>query len=171
MSHELRTPLNSIIGFSRILLKSKAGNLRPVDLVHLERITANGTHLLGVSNGVLDLSKIEAGRVDLDLESVDVAALVQETLEQMESQAQILEVSLATDIPALLAHFITDHARFKQVIINLVGNAMKFTRGGSVTVRVVSDANSVLDVMMPGKGGLDALARSSAILSFARSGS
>ena len=155
MSHELRTPLNSIIGFSRILHKNKGDNLRPIDLLHLERITANGTHLLGVINGVLDLSKIEAGRVELQLESTDVEALVRETIEEMDSQAQAYELTLVAEMQPGMTRIIADRARFKQIIINLVGNAMKFTRGGRVTVRVVASATGRpvrLDVVDTGIG-------------------
>ena len=155
MSHELRTPLNSIIGFSKILHKNKGGSLRPVDLIHIERITANGTHLLGVINGVLDLSKIEAGRVELELESVDVGALVRETLEEMDSQALANELVLDAELPAGMRPVLADRSRFKQIIINLVGNAMKFTRGGRVTVRVAISASGMpvrLDVADTGIG-------------------
>ena len=155
MSHELRTPLNSIIGFSKILQKNKGGGLRAIDLVQLERITANGTHLLGIINGVLDLSKIEAGRVDLALELIDVGALVRVTLEEMDSQAQANELTLDAEIPAGMKPVLADRSRLKQIIINLVGNAIKFTRGGKVTVRVAATRSGVptrLDVADTGIG-------------------
>jgi signal transduction histidine kinase/ActR/RegA family two-component response regulator len=155
MSHELRTPLNSIIGFSKILQKNKGGALRPVDLVHLDRITANGTHLLGVINGVLDLSKIEAGRVELEVEPIDIGDLVRETLEEMESQAASFELTLDAEVPLGMKFVVGDRARFKQILINLVGNAMKFTRGGRVTVRTAMSSSGIplrLDVVDTGVG-------------------
>jgi signal transduction histidine kinase len=88
MSHELRTPLNSIIGFANILLRNSAGNLRPQDVVYLTRISANGSHLLTLINGVLDLSKIDARQVQVDIEPVDVAELIRETLAELEPQAE-----------------------------------------------------------------------------------
>ena len=156
MSHELRTPLNSIIGFANILQKNKGGNLRPVDLVHLDRIAANGTHLLGVINGVLDLSKIEAGRVELEMETLDLASLIRETLNEMGSQAEGQEVVLEAEMPAELGLLYGDRARLKQILINLVGNSLKFTRRGRVTVRIVTDerngAPARLDVIDTGIG-------------------
>jgi signal transduction histidine kinase/CheY-like chemotaxis protein len=139
MSHELRTPLNSVIGFANVLVKNKAGNLRPEDLTYLNRIVANGTHLLGLINDILDLSKIEAGRVELTLAPVLLADLVRETLAQLESHVRDRPVALTAEVPENLAPLETDSGKLKQVLINLVGNALKFTEHGSVTVRVVAD--------------------------------
>jgi PAS domain S-box-containing protein len=136
MSHELRTPLNSVIGFANILLKNKKGNLTDQDLGFLERILANGRHLLSLINEVLDLAKIEAGRMELEIHEVDMEALVVETLGQLEGQAQERRVQLHHSIPEGLATVETDRAKLKQVIINLVGNALKFSAGGTVTVVV-----------------------------------
>ena len=155
MSHELRTPLNSIIGFSKILHKNKAENLRPVDLLHAQRIISNGTHLLGVINRVLDLSKIEAGTVQLSADTVDVSTLVVDTLAELEVQARSQDVTLETDLPIGMHPIETDNARFKQIVINLVDNAMKFAPGGRVTVRVFADAHGLpnrLDVVDDGIG-------------------
>ncbi len=140
MSHELRTPLNSIIGFSNILLKNKAGNLREAEILHLSRIAANGKHLLGLINEVLDLSKIEAGRIELEMTEVDVAEVIRETLAEMAPQAGALDVRLVADVPAHVAPLRADAVRCKQILVNLVSNAIKFTRGGSVTVRITMDA-------------------------------
>lgn len=139
MSHELRTPLNSIIGFSNILLKNKTGNLRESDTMQLSRIAANGKHLLGLINEVLDLSKIEAGKVDLEMTWVDVATVIRETLEEIAPQAEALDVLLVAEIPAHVDTLHADVVRFKQIIVNLVSNAIKFTRGGRVTVRITTD--------------------------------
>ncbi len=86
MSHELRTPLNSAIGFSGVLLKNRAGRLSAAELDVLDRILANGRHLLALINDILDISKIEAGRMVMDLDDVDVGALAHETLSHMEGQ-------------------------------------------------------------------------------------
>ncbi|MEO8333613.1 MAG: MHYT domain-containing protein [bacterium] len=139
MSHELRTPLNSIIGFSNILLKNKARNLREADVTQLGRISANGKHLLRLINEILDLSKIEAGKVDLEMAWVDVDRLAKETLEEMAPQAELLEVRLVADIPIDVTLLHADIARLKQIIMNLLSNAIKFTRGGTVTLRIVTD--------------------------------
>jgi signal transduction histidine kinase/CheY-like chemotaxis protein len=138
MSHELRTPLNSIIGFANILLRNRAGNLSAQDTTYLTRITTNGSHLLTLINGVLDLSKIDARQMQLDLTPVDVAELVRESLSEMEPQAEARDVHLVARIPHL-APLTTDRARLKQIILNLVGNAVKFTPHGRVTVRIKAD--------------------------------
>ena len=141
MSHELRTPLNSIIGFANILLRNTTQNLHPQDVKYLSRISANGSHLLTLINGVLDLSKIDARQMQLELTSVDVAALLHETLSEMEPQAEAREVELLADVPAS-ATLNTDRARLKQIVLNLLGNAVKFTHRGRVTLRLVTDPDS-----------------------------
>jgi PAS domain S-box-containing protein len=138
MSHELRTPLNSVIGFTNILLKNKDGRLSDKDLGFLQRVLSNGKHLLALINEVLDLAKVEAGRMELIIEKVDLSALCVETVQQLEGQAKTKEghLKLMTDVPPVVAPVDTDSAKLKQVIINLVGNALKFTHEGSVTVRL-----------------------------------
>jgi PAS domain S-box-containing protein len=136
MSHELRTPLNSVIGFTNILLKNKSGNLRPEDITFLERIVANGKHLLGLINQILDLSKIEAQKVELETSSVSMGELIPEILAQLESQVKGRDLKLLGEMPPRLDPLVTDAGKLKQVIINLVANALKFTEHGSVTVRV-----------------------------------
>jgi len=142
MSHELRTPLNSVIGFANVLLKNKAGNLRADDVNFLERIQVNGKHLLGLINQILDLSKVEAGRAELELSRVSLGVLVHETVAQLEGQYRDKEVRLLTDLPDALAEIQTDQSKLKQIIINLVGNAFKFTHKGTVTVRVAAESQS-----------------------------
>jgi PAS domain S-box-containing protein len=138
MSHELRTPLNSVIGFTNILRKNKDEHLTEKDLGFLNRVLANGKHLLELINEVLDLAKVEAGRMELVIEEVDLGDLVTETVMQLEGQAKVKEgdVSLVAAVPGGIATVETDSAKLKQVIINLVGNALKFTHEGTVTVRV-----------------------------------
>ncbi len=138
MSHELRTPLNSVIGFTNILLKNKEENLNDKDIGYLQRVLSNGKHLLELINEVLDLAKIEAGRIDLIIEEVDLGKLVVETVQQLEGQVKVKEgaVTLVADVPPEANMVETDSAKLKQVIINLVGNALKFTHEGSVTVRL-----------------------------------
>ena len=138
MSHELRTPLNSVIGFTNILLKNKDEHLNEKDVGYLQRVLSNGKHLLELINEVLDLAKVEAGRMDLIIEPVDLGKLVVETVQQLEGQAKVKEgaVALVADVPPELATVETDSAKLKQVIINLIGNALKFTHEGAVTVRL-----------------------------------
>jgi len=138
MSHELRTPLNSVIGFTNILMKNRDGRLTEKDIGFLERVFTNGKHLLELINEVLDLAKVEAGRMELIIEDVDMVHLVTETVGQLEGQAKVKEgnVQLIADVPEQADHVETDSSKLKQVIINLVGNALKFTHDGAVTVRL-----------------------------------
>ena len=138
MSHELRTPLNSVIGFTNILLKNKDDRLEEKELGFLSRVLSNGKHLLALINEVLDLAKVEAGRMELIIEEVNLADFCVETVQQLEGQAKAKEgrVELVAEVPESVRLVETDAAKLKQVIINLVGNAVKFTEEGSVTVRL-----------------------------------
>jgi PAS domain S-box-containing protein len=136
MSHELRTPLNSVIGFAGLLLRNRAGNLREADLSYLGRILGNGRHLLDLINEILDLSKVEAGRDEVLLSRISLDALVRETVRQLEGQVKDRPVALRIDLPPSLAPLVTDEGKLRQILINLIGNALKFTEKGSVTVRV-----------------------------------
>ena len=140
VSHELRTPLNSIIGFSNLLLKNKAGNLRAQEITFLERVSDNGMHLLGLINDILDLSKVEAKRMEVEIVSVSLDELVRETLGQMEGRMVGSQVELRAELPAAMASLETDADKLKQILINLIGNAIKFTESGSISVRVEADA-------------------------------
>jgi signal transduction histidine kinase/DNA-binding response OmpR family regulator len=139
MSHELRTPLNSVIGFANILLKNKAQNLTEKDTAYLTRIVSNGNHLLHLINSILDLSKIEAGKMELDLAPTDIGALIHATVLEMEGQLAGRPIELRAEVPPLLTPLYTDAPKLKQIIINLLGNALKFTHTGSVTVRIMPD--------------------------------
>jgi two-component system, cell cycle sensor histidine kinase PleC len=139
MSHELRTPLGSIIGFANLLAKNKGKNLQPQELLYLERIRANGLHLLGLINDILDLSKIEAGRVQLERAPTWLTALIQEVVAQFAGTVRRAKIPLLTDMPPRLAPFDTDASKLRQVLLNLVDNALKFTPRGQVTIRVESD--------------------------------
>lgn len=142
MSHELRTPLNSVIGFARLLGRNRAGNLTAQDLQFLDRIEQNGIHLLSLINDVLDLSKIEAGKVEIHPTSTDLAGLVRETISQVSGAARSPAVELRVEVPETTDLVQVDPARLKQVLINLVANALKFTERGHVTVRVVNSAGT-----------------------------
>jgi two-component system, cell cycle sensor histidine kinase PleC len=139
VSHELRTPLGSIIGFANLLAKNKGKNLQPQELLYVERIRANGLHLLGLINDILDLSKIEAGRVELACAPTWLTALVQEVVAQFAETVRGAKIPLLTEMPLRLAPFDTDASKLRQVLLNLVDNALKFTPRGQVTIRVESD--------------------------------
>jgi signal transduction histidine kinase/CheY-like chemotaxis protein len=136
MSHELRTPLNSVIGFSQLLVKNKVGNLTSHQLDYLERILRNGKHLLALIDSILDLSKIEAGRAEVHRAAVDIGELVRETVRQLQGQICDKDVELVAEVPADALPIDTDRSKLQQIIINLAGNAIKFTERGRVTVRV-----------------------------------
>jgi signal transduction histidine kinase len=135
MSHELRTPLNSVIGFANILLKNKAGRLGEQEISYLQRVLDNGKHLLLLINDILDLSKVEAGKVQVEWESVALQPLLQDIVHQLEPQARN-GVRLAAEPKTGLETITSDSARLRQILINLIGNALKFTEAGSVVVSV-----------------------------------
>lgn len=137
MSHELRTPLNSVIGFSNILINNNKETLGKDDLNYLQRILANGEHLLSLINDVLDLSKIEAGRIDLEyVNDVSLPEMINKINEQMGGQVKDKPVDINVSMPEKVDLIRTDPAKLKQVIINLLSNAVKFTPEGGVTVRI-----------------------------------
>lgn len=142
MSHELRTPLNSVIGFSNVLLKKNETILDESDRNYLKRILANGKHLLDLINDVLDLSKIEAGRIELEIATISLKDLILEIMGQIEGQTQDKSFKLITDMPNEMQPIQADPGKLKQVILNLLSNAIKFTSDGSVTVRVEVDGET-----------------------------
>ena len=139
VSHELRTPLNSVIGFTNILLKNKGKNLRDEDVLYLERILENGVHLLTLINEVLDLEKIESGQTDIQLIPVSLNLLVRQTVAQLEGRYAGKHLLIKIEIPLKVEPLQTDPGRLKQILINLVGNAIKFTERGTIRVRVAVD--------------------------------
>ncbi|MGC9329277.1 MAG: PAS domain-containing sensor histidine kinase, partial [Candidatus Hinthialibacter sp.] len=146
MSHELRTPLNSVIGFASILLKNKDKNFSDRNLNFIERILSNGKHLLELINQILDLSKIESGRMDIQVEHIYLNRLILEILDQLEDQIHLRKITVHTDFPDWMAPIRTDGFKIKQILINLIGNAVKFTQDGSVTVQVVVDEATRLPI-------------------------
>ena len=142
MAHELRTPLNSVIGFSNVLLLNREGHLRERDLLYLRRIRAGGQHLLSLINEVLDLSKVEAGRMRLERAPVALDTLVEDTIASFEGEIRDRPIALDAEIPPHLTPLMTDPAKLLQVLTNLIGNAIKFTERGRVVVRVIADPAS-----------------------------
>lgn len=144
MSHELRTPLNSIIGFTGILQKNKQQNLTERELNYLQRIMSNSKHLLMLINDVLDLSKIEAGRITVNTSTVSLKRLIEEILSEMESQIKAKKGYVACSVrtPEEVHPLETDPDKLKQVLINLISNALKFTETGCVTIEIVNKPES-----------------------------
>jgi PAS domain S-box-containing protein len=135
MSHELRTPLNGIIGFSEFLIDEKAGALNARQKEFLTDVLASGRHLLRLINDVLDLSKIEAGKMDLVAERFDLGAAVDEVCAVVSPIAKTKAISLHRHVSDDVANVILDRHRFIQILYNLLSNALKFTNtGGRVSV-------------------------------------
>ena len=155
MSHDLRTPLHAIIGFTNILLENKSENLTRHDLDQLERILANAKDQLGLINGILDVSKVEAGKMEVRASRVEVDTIVREVIKQLEGNRQDRAVDIVVKIPEHISALDSDGPKLKQIIMNLVENALKFTEQGSVTIEVFIDSTSVpvrIDVTDTGIG-------------------
>jgi signal transduction histidine kinase len=136
MSHELRTPLNAVIGFSEVLLEQMFGEINDKQQEYLSDILASGRHLLSLINDILDLAKIEAGRMELDLEDFDVAQAIDNAVVLVRERATRKGLALETALPPALGTVRGDQRKFKQVLLNLLSNAVKFTpEGGRVEVR------------------------------------
>jgi signal transduction histidine kinase len=136
MSHELRTPLNAIIGFSEVLAERMFGEVNDKQMEYLQDIHSSGQHLLTLINDVLDLSKIEAGRMELDLSCVDLGLLMDDALTLVRERAQRGGIRISLEVGEGLTEWVADARKVKQVIVNLLSNAVKFTpAGGSVRLR------------------------------------
>ena len=136
MSHELRTPLNGILGFSELLTDGLYGKLPDKAMEVLDRIQKDGKHLLGLINDVLDISKIEAGQLSLSLSDYSIQSIVDTVVASTEALAHTKGIEVRTAVPLDLPLGYGDERRLTQVLLNIVGNAIKFTDTGSVEVRV-----------------------------------
>jgi signal transduction histidine kinase len=136
MSHELRTPLNAIIGFSEVLAEQMFGEVNPKQLEYLNDIHSSGHHLLTLINDILDLSKIEAGRMELELSSFDLGMLLDNSMTLVRERATRHGLTLSLEVADDIEEWVADQRKVKQVVINLLSNAVKFTpAGGKVTLR------------------------------------
>ncbi len=144
MSHELRTPLNAIIGFSEVLLQRMFGELNPKQEEYLQDVLSSGRHLLSLINDILDLSKVEAGRMELELARFDLPQALQDTLVLVRERAVRHGIDLQLDADPRLGALVADERKIKQVMLNLLSNAVKFTpEGGRVEVRAVPNDGAV----------------------------
>ncbi|HXJ79065.1 MAG TPA: GAF domain-containing sensor histidine kinase [Candidatus Methylomirabilis sp.] len=138
MSHELRTPLNAIIGFSEVLLERMFGAVNDKQAEYLQDILSSGQHLLSLINDILDLSKIEAGRMDLVLAPFNVPAALENAVTLVRERAVRHSITLHVDVDPRLGECVGDERKIKQVLLNLLSNAMKFTpEGGRVRVKAI----------------------------------
>jgi signal transduction histidine kinase/DNA-binding response OmpR family regulator len=135
MSHELRTPLNAIIGFSEVLLDRMVGDINPKQEEYLQDVTSSGRHLLSLINDILDLSKVEAGRMELEQTTFDLPMLLEDVLKLVRERATRHEIQLSLDVDDRLGDLTADERRVKEVLLNLLSNAIKFTPdGGKISI-------------------------------------
>ncbi len=136
MSHELRTPLNAIIGFSQIMIEGMAGPLNEQQKEYLGDISESGTHLLSLINDILDLSKVEAGKMELELSEFNLRELIDGSIVMFKEKAMKHNIKVKVEVREGIETIIADERKIKQVMFNLLSNAFKFTPdGGSVSVR------------------------------------
>lgn len=139
MSHELRTPLNSMIGFTKIVRRSRSSDLSERDRLYLDRVQAGSEQLLGLVSDILDLSHLESGRIHLTIEQLDVVPIVREIVARFEGQVADRPVVMEVQVPDGAALATADAGRLRQVVTSLVANAVKFTARGSIVVSVRLD--------------------------------
>jgi signal transduction histidine kinase/ligand-binding sensor domain-containing protein/CheY-like chemotaxis protein len=145
MSHELRTPMNAIIGFSEILVDRLTGHIDAKYLGFLQSILSSGQHLLSIINDILDLSKVEAGKMEIFPETFPVRTAIESVAQVMRGMAAGKNVAFEIDAPDDVGDLETDHAKLKQILYNLMSNAVKFSRsGGVVTVRARRENGAVI---------------------------
>src|SRR5206468_131487 len=134
MSHEFRTPLNAMLGYTSMLLQGVAGPVDGPIKRQLSRIESNGRHLLTIINEILDISRIEAGRMPLQMSKFKVIDLVAEVRAELEPIILRSKLSITVDVPKELRPLWSDRQKVKQILLNLLSNALKFTHQGGVTV-------------------------------------
>jgi PAS domain S-box-containing protein len=150
MSHELRTPLNSIIGFSRVILKGIDGPVTDMQQQDLTAIYNSGQHLLGLINDILDLARIEAGKMELNFEEVHLSEMIHSVFSTAKGLVKEKQIQLVENVPSDMPTIRGDTMRVRQVLLNLISNAAKFTDEGSITVetRVQKAPNGKLEALI-----------------------
>jgi len=144
MSHELRTPLNAIIGFSEVLLERLFGDVNEKQVDYLKDIHSSGRHLLNLINDILDLSKVEAGRMELEPSTFDLPSAIANAMALIRERAQRHGIALGMDVDPDLGDIVADERKLKQILLNLLSNAVKFTPdGGRIDVRARQDDSFV----------------------------
>ena len=154
MSHELRTPLNAVIGFSEVLQERMFGELNDKQGEYVQDILTSGRHLLSLINDILDLSKVEAGRMELELAPFHLPTALESALSFLRERATRHGIALGLDVDERLDDFVADERKVRQVVLNLLSNAVKFTpEGGRVEVRaLLEDAFVKISVSDTGAG-------------------
>jgi signal transduction histidine kinase len=145
MSHELRTPLNAIIGFSEVLLERLFGELNDKQADYLNDIFTSGKHLLGLINDILDLSKVEAGRMELEPSTFDIESALSNAMTLVRERAQRHGIALGQQVEPGIVEITADERKFKQILLNLLSNAVKFTPdGGRIDVTARRDNDEIV---------------------------
>ncbi len=144
MSHELRTPLNHILGFTELVVDQQLGPLNPTQSEYLNDVLHSGRHLLSLINDILDLAKVEAGKLELDRTEVEIGELLKSSLIMVQEKAQENNVRLAIELEALPESISADERKLKQIVYNLLSNAVKFTPSGGVVVLRAGSGNGGL---------------------------
>ncbi len=153
MSHELRTPLNAVLGYTELIQDGIYGAVSPKIASVLDRVQSNGRHLLGLINDVLDLSKIEAGQLELGIGDYSLQDVVKTVVAATEPLAAAKKLPIKLDIAATLPVARGDERRISQVLLNLLGNAIKFTDAGEIRISAVAgDDCFVVSVSDTGPG-------------------
>ena len=152
MSHELRTPLNAIIGFSEVLSERMFGEVNDKQAEYLKDIHESGRHLLSLINDILDLSKIEAGRMELELSSFDLPSALSNAMTLIRERAQRHGIQLGLEVDPALGEFSGDERKFKQIMLNLLSNAVKFTPDGGKVDVLAKRANGAVEVAVRDTG-------------------
>ncbi|MGZ4810209.1 MAG: ATP-binding protein, partial [Thermoanaerobaculia bacterium] len=146
VSHEFRTPLNAILGYTSMLLQGINGELQPPQRKHLTRVDSNARHLLAIINDILDIARIESGRMPLNLSEFGLRDLVSEVFAELEPIIQRSDLKVTNDLADTLPLLRSDRQKVKQIVLNLLGNALKFTPNGSILVstRFQPDVDRIL---------------------------
>jgi signal transduction histidine kinase len=134
MSHEFRTPLNAILGYTNMLLQGVSGEMTAQQRRNLQRVDSNGRHLLQVINEILDITRIEAGRMPLNLTDFELPELVQEVMAELDPIIVRAKLSVSASLSPELPPLHGDRQKVKQIVLNLLSNSLKFTHEGSVQV-------------------------------------
>jgi signal transduction histidine kinase len=144
MSHELRTPLNAIIGYSEMLAEDARASAAAEQVADLEKIDSAGRHLLALINDILDLSKVEAGRMELNLDCFNLPLAIENAMTLVRERASRHRITLGLSMNEGLGEFVADERKFRQILLNLLSNAVKFTPdGGRIGVNAVPAAGCV----------------------------
>jgi signal transduction histidine kinase len=136
MSHEFRTPLNAILGYTSMMLQGVSGSVTPPIQRQLSRVDSNAKHLLTIINDILDIARIEAGKMPLNVARFDLGDLVKEVLAEVDPLIARSRLKVVAKVAPRLPVLRTDRAKVKQILMNLISNALKFTPSGSVTLAV-----------------------------------